>query len=394
MSHRAPSSPSPLAAAAAREIPRRLLEWYDLARRDLPWRRSRDPYAILVSEYMLQQTQVATVIPYYERFLRAFPTIEALAAAPEQAVLREWAGLGYYSRARHLHAAAAKIVADCGGRVPDRFAELLFLPGVGRYVAGAVASIAFGVAVAAVDANVVRVVGRLTALTESPDRPRTRQWIEDVATELIPRERPGDFNQALMELGALVCTPGDPVCAICPLAPYCRACASGHPADYPPPPARKAEVVAVEEACAVVRRGARFLLVRFGAGAQRYRGLWAFPCTEPPPGGDAAEALTAWLREGLGVAARVESEWAELRHQVTRHRIRRRIFLCEAVAGKAARHARGSQTLVRRPPRGPSLAHVEEVAWVTLDEAEALALGAPCRRILDLLRESASLFGL
>lgn len=387
MSRRAASPAPPLAAAAAREVPRRLLEWYDSARRDLPWRRSRDPYAILVSEYMLQQTQVITVIPYYERFLRAFPTVEALAAAPEQAVLREWAGLGYYSRARHLHAAATKIVADYDGQVPDRFAELLFLPGVGRYVAGAVASIAFGVAVAAVDANVVRVVGRLMALEESPDRPRTRLWIEDVATELIPHQRPGDFNQALMELGALVCTPADPACGRCPLAPYCRACASGHPADYPPPATRKAEVVAVEEACAVVRRGARFLLVRFGAGSPRYRGLWAFPSTEPPPGGDAAEALTTWLRTGLGVSARVESEWAEMRHQVTRHRIRRRIFLCEAISRDAIRHA-------RKPQRALDLAHVEEMAWVTLDEAAALPLGAPCRRILDLLRESASLFGL
>lgn len=382
MARHATSPALPISPAAARGIPARLLEWYDSARRDLPWRRTGDPYAILVSEYMLQQTQVATVVPYYERFLRAFPTVQALAAAPEQAVLREWAGLGYYSRARHLHAAAKKIAANYDGRVPGSFSDLLFLPGVGRYVAGAVASIAFGAAVPAVDANVVRVLGRLVAIAEAPDRPRTRQWIEDLAKELIPREQPGDFNQALMELGALVCTPSAPACPRCPLALYCRAWASGRPEDYPPAPARRPEVVAVEEACAVVRRGGRFLLVRLGPSAPRYRGFWAFPCVELRRDGDAAEALTKWLHTALGVTVRVGSEWAELRYQVTRHRIRRRLFICEA-----AMH--GQAGSVRPSPS----AQADEAAWVTLDEAATLPLGSPCRRVLALLRESATLFG-
>lgn len=360
----------------AGEFPVVLLDWYDVHKRDLPWRRTDDPYAILVSEFMLQQTQVATVIPFFERFMIAFPTLEALAAADEQAVLHQWSGLGYYSRARNLHAAACRIVDDCGGEVPSSVAELLFLPGVGRYVAGAVASIAHGIAVGAVDTNVSRILCRVFVLKGLPTSPRMRQTFEELSSRLISRERPGDYNQAMMELGAEVCVAARPKCAICPLRSFCQAYEAGNPLDYPE--AKKKQVtVAVEEACAVLRDGERYLLVRRPSDSGRYRNMWEFPGLEIS--GESADEvrvlLAAWLREEFGVSAQVEDEWAEIKHQVTHHKISKRVFRCSLEKGKLSVPAEAAQ-------------------WVSVEEIRALPLGAPHKRILSLLGESADFFSL
>src|SRR5688572_13745447 len=229
-----------------RDFRRRLLAWYGRSRRDLPWRvqkspttggvtRLPDPYHVLLSETMLQQTQVATVVPYFQRFIGRFPTIGDLAAAGEQEVLRCWQGLGYYSRARNLHRCAREIVCTHGGEVPRDFATLLGLPGIGRYTAGAIASLAYDVPAPILDGNVTRVLCRLDAVTEDP-RERSvvaRLWAR--AAEILPKSRAGDFNSALMELGATVCTPRGPGCLICPVRAHCEAFARGIQDQVPAP---------------------------------------------------------------------------------------------------------------------------------------------------------------
>lgn len=204
-----------------------LLTWYQADNRDLPWRKDQDPYKIWVSEIMLQQTRVETVIPYFNRFISLFPTPEALAEAAEEDVLKVWEGLGYYSRARNLQAAVKEVTADYGGKVPDTEKEIRSLRGIGPYTAGAILSIAYGKPVPAVDGNVMRVMSRLLTLYDDIAKPKARIQIENILRDLIPKEDAGDFNQALMELGATVCTPKNPQCLTCPVLSHCHARAEG-----------------------------------------------------------------------------------------------------------------------------------------------------------------------
>ncbi|HHL72089.1 MAG TPA: A/G-specific adenine glycosylase, partial [Bacteroidetes bacterium] len=199
------------------EIRRKLLAWYNEEKRDLPWRRISDPYAIWVSEVMLQQTQTVKVLDYFSRFIARFPTVTSLAAAESDEVLKMWEGLGYYARARNLHKAAQYIVEHLGGRIPDTRETLQKIPGIGAYTAAAVASIAFGEPCAVVDGNVIRVLSRLFAFAESPRSTGAKKFFQHKADELLAPDSPGDFNQALMELGATLCTPRKPGCLLCPL---------------------------------------------------------------------------------------------------------------------------------------------------------------------------------
>ena len=252
-----------------------LLQWFDGAQRDLPWRRTKDPYAIWVSEVMLQQTQVATVIRYYVQFLARFPTVAALAAAPSSAVLSKWSGLGYYSRARNLHRAAQAVVETYRGALPASVDQLLKLPGFGRYTAGAVASIAFGIQAPVVDGNVARLVTRLFAIDD--EKPTKRIW--ELAASLVPSFRPGDFNQALMELGAMVCRPTRPLCSSCPLRSDCRALAQGRVEQLPMPKIRAARKP-MKLAVAVCRKGPRVLVMRRKEEGL-FGGLWELPSAAP-----------------------------------------------------------------------------------------------------------------
>ena len=204
-----------------RAFHRSLLRWYSLHKRDLPWRKTRDPYRIMVSEFMLQQTRIETVIPYYHRFLKIFPSLPRLARASLQEVLRAWAGLGYYARARNLHTAAKKILKDFGGEIPCTKEELLSLPGFGPYTAGAVSSIAFDQPAAAMDGNVKRILSRLSGSSEENSRSVAKKELDKIVEELIPAKKASAFNQALMDLGAMVCIPGQPRCPSCPLRKYC-----------------------------------------------------------------------------------------------------------------------------------------------------------------------------
>lgn len=242
--------------------PRRdgLLRWYRKHRRDLPWRGNRDPYAVWVSEIMLQQTRVETVIPFYRRFLERFPTVRALAGAPEADVLAAWSGLGYYRRARNMRAAARAVMREHGGRVPADPAGLRALPGIGRYTAAAIASIAFGVPAAAVDGNVIRVLARWYGLRGGRDDARLRREVEARADELAPGPSPGEWTQALMELGATRCLPRAPLCERCPVSESCRALRSGRP-DRFPRAAKAAAVKRERRVLLLIRRRSLILLL-------------------------------------------------------------------------------------------------------------------------------------
>jgi len=266
-----------------------LLRWYASHRRDLPWRRTRDPYAIWVSEAMLQQTQVATVRGYYERWMKRFPDVLTLADSNESDVLHAWQGLGYYSRAKNLRRGAQAIARDYGGALPKTAAELRGLPGIGPYSAGAIASIAYGQSVPLVDGNVVRVLCRLFALRGDPTRAPLKKRLWQIAGDLVPAESPGDFNQALMELGATVCAPRAPRCGACPVRRACRARAGGVENELPELPQRRA-TVAVIRAAAVVWRKGRVLVVQVPADAPRWGGFWRFPNADVAPDEGAEDA--------------------------------------------------------------------------------------------------------
>jgi A/G-specific adenine glycosylase len=250
-----------------------LLTWYGKQRRDLPWRKSTDFYPVWVSETMLQQTRVEAVIPYYQRFLSRFPSVEALAGAAESEVLALWSGLGYYSRARNLHKAAKQVAAE---GVPASHEELCRLPGVGPYTAAALASIALGQAHAALDGNVLRVMSRLLAEPGETAARVTQRRIGEKAEELLDPKRPGDFNQAMMELGATVCVPGKPACDLCPVARFCAARAAGRERELPVK-RRRAETRERAMELVVLEHEGTILLVQRGASAKRLAGFWELP---------------------------------------------------------------------------------------------------------------------
>lgn len=308
-------------ASRRRSFRGRLLRWFGRHARDLPWRRTRDPYAVWLSEIMLQQTQVATVRGYFERFLDRFPTVADLAAADEQEVLRLWEGLGYYRRARQLHKAAGIVVAEHGGRFPRDMDAVRRLPGIGRYTAGAVLSIAFDARVPILEANTQRLLSRLAAYRADPASGEGQRLLWQLAEVLLPRKQAGQFNQAMMELGGGVCTPRAPRCPECPVATLCETRRLGLQAEIPRPKVRTAPTP-LREAAVLLRRRGRVLLVRCPEGG-RWAGLWDFPRV-----GLEADTPTARRRElvekvrGLtGVAIEPGDLLHTLRHGVTRYRI-------------------------------------------------------------------------
>jgi A/G-specific adenine glycosylase len=301
---------------------RRLLAWFDRHRRPMPWREDPAPYRVWISEIMLQQTQVATVIPYFERFTARFPDLASLAAAAEEDVLAAWSGLGYYRRARDLHRAARQVAA-AGGRLPREAADWERLPGVGRYTAGAVASIAFGRPAPALDGNGVRVLCRLHALAGDPARQPLRGRLWDLLGELAAGARPGDVNQAVMELGARVCRPGAADCAACPLADGCRARAAGDPLTWPERTPGAAPLV-LRLQVALCRDGGAVLLSR---GERPFLGgLWNLPYRVL----DGAGALRREGWAGLGLRLRGARRLGTLTHGHTRYRLEQEVVAARA----------------------------------------------------------------
>ena len=340
---------------------RALLPWYRRHARVLPWRESRDAYRVWVSEIMLQQTQVATVQGYYERFLSRFPTVHALARAPLDRVLAAWSGLGYYRRARHLHEAAGIVVREHAGRVPSEPGTFAALPGVGRYTVGAVLSIGFGAPLPVLDGNVARVLSRLAARPWSIRRPADARALWALAEQLLDRRSPGDWNQALMELGAIVCTPRAPRCEACPVRRFCRAAALGRQEEFPAKAPRRA-TVRLRRAVALVERRGKVLLVR--RSGELLDGLW-----EPPGvdlvGREPAARLLARALARLGIRGALHATAARVRHTITHRTIEAEVWRCEP---------------------GPPLPRAgARLRWVARGERE-LALSALARRVLALKR--------
>ncbi|MGE3244588.1 MAG: A/G-specific adenine glycosylase, partial [Pirellulales bacterium] len=272
---RMPTAAYDFTADKKQRLRRKLLAWYSDHARDLPWRKSRDPYRVWVSEIMLQQTQVATVRDYFERFVAAIPDVHTLAAADERQVLRLWEGLGYYRRARQLHAAAKTVAAEHAGEFPRDVELLQSLPGIGRYTAGAIASIAFDQRAAILEANTIRLLSRLIAYRDDPLKAAGQRVLWQTAADILPQKNVARFNQALMELGSLVCTPANPRCDECPLTGVCRAYAAGLQDKIPRPKAKQA-FTEVREAAVIIRRNGSFLMRECGPN-ERWAGLWDFP---------------------------------------------------------------------------------------------------------------------
>ena len=301
-------------------IRRNLLRWYDKHRRDLPWRRTRDPYAIWIAETMLQQTQVATVAPYYERFLRALPTLHALDGAPLRRVLALWSGLGYYRRAENLKKSAREIMRKYGGQLPDNYEILRSLPGIGDYTAGALMSIAFQKPYPAIDGNARRVLDRLFG-------PKDDKELRQVAALLVPTTRPGYFNQGLMELGATICIPKEPRCPRCPVAAHCAARRTGRLTGNMRA-TKSAQAHDIEWPLAIFRRNGKILL-RERAGNGLLAGLWEFPGGEETPNKNLRASLVRQLPEPTEKFPR-KRRIGEFRHSITNRRIRSSVFLFES----------------------------------------------------------------
>jgi A/G-specific adenine glycosylase len=349
---------------------RRLLAWFRRNARDLPWRRNRDPYRVWVSEIMLQQTTVAAVVPYFERFMAALPDIAALAAAREETVLRLWEGLGYYRRARQLHRAAQVLATEHGAEIPNDADAIRRLPGIGRYTAGAILSIAFDRAEPILEANTVRLISRLLAYRGDPARAEGQRLLWQTAESLLPVRGAGAFNQALMELGSQVCRPRDPDCPHCPVAELCATNRAGLQASIPAPRQKK-NFEDVRTAAVVIRRRGKVLLVRNGDG-ERWAGLWDFPRFECLSGATAplAEELTDKVRERTGVAIEAIRPLTTFRHGVTRFRITLDCFEAAAV-GRVARNGHSGD---RR-----------EIAWLRPVELHDYPLSSTGRKLANLV---------
>lgn len=307
-------------------IRRALLDWFHADARDLPWRKTTDPYKIWVSEIILQQTRVDQGLPYYQRFIEAFPTIQALAKARQDRVLKLWEGLGYYTRARNMHKAAKQIVSQYKGKLPQQAEVLALLPGIGRYTAGAIASIAFGERTPVVDGNVKRVLSRLFNLDACIDEPAVEKDLWQIAESLVPPQHPGDFNQAMMELGARICTPRKPLCETCPAAAHCAAQKLGLQEERPVRRAKK-ETPHYEIVVAAIHRDGRYLIGKRPEDGL-LGGLWEFPGGKVLPGESHQEALKRECKEELNISIRAGGLIATVNHAYSHFKVTLNVYRC------------------------------------------------------------------
>lgn len=348
---------------------RALLAWFAQNARPLPWRQAPTPYHIWVSEVMLQQTQASTVIPFYVEFIRRFPTVQALAAAPLGEALKAWEGLGYYRRVHNLHRAAQIIVAEHDGRVPGDARALAALPGIGRYTAGAIRSIAFGQPAPVLDGNIKRVLARLDDLEVSIDDAGVERALWERAAELLDPDHPGDFNQALMELGATICLPQKPACHRCPAQPFCLAQARGTQYERPLRRQRRA-VPHFGVAAGVIwhRTKPELFLIAQRPLDGMLGGLWEFPGGKKEPGETLAAALERELSEELGIGVAVGEQLLSLDHAYTHFRITLHAF--------HARHTHGE----------PQALGVADWRWVRLADLDSFAFARTDQHIIAALR--------
>lgn len=321
-----------------KNLSQQLLSWYAKHKRNLPWRKTRDPYRIWIAEVLLQQTRVETARPYYARFIARFPNVFALADASLEEVLKVWEGAGYYARARHLHRAAQILVRERDGNFPRTIAELDALPGIGRYTAGAIASIAFNADAPVLDGNVMRVLCRYFGLRADTQQHATRERLWRLAAELLPRGRARAWNQALMELGALICRPRHPRCAQCPIHSGCTARQKGWQNELPVKRAKK-ELPHYEIAVGVIWKPARTspharILIQQRAPTGLLGGLWEFPGGKIEPGEKPAQCVAREIREELGLEVKVREKIAVVKHAYSHFSITLHAFACDYVSGR------------------------------------------------------------
>jgi A/G-specific adenine glycosylase len=349
------------------DLRRSLLSWYERQGRDLPWRNQTDAYAIWVSEIMLQQTQVKTVIPYYQRWLVQFPTIKDLAIAPLQTVLKAWEGLGYYARARNLHASAQIIVRDYNSLFPENLEEVLKLPGIGRTTAGGILSAAFNQPVSILDGNVKRVLSRLIALPVPPEKALPQLWT--FSDELIDPQNPKDFNQALMDLGATICTRSHPSCLLCPWMQYCQAYNKGMQSELPmresspPLPHKKIGV-------AVIRNDQELILIDRRPAKGLLGGLWEFPGGKIEPNETVQECIKREILEEIGIDIEVEDHLITIDHAYTHFRVTLIVHYCRYLKGE------------------PKPIECDEIRWVTLEEIDQFPFPKANIQIIEALRQN------
>jgi A/G-specific adenine glycosylase len=345
--------------------------WFDSHARRMPWRENRSAYRVWISEIMLQQTRVETVRDYFVRFIKRFPDVGSLARSPLEDVLKAWEGLGYYSRARNLHAAAKVIVQELDGQLPSRREELLKLPGIGPYTAGAIASIAFGADEPVLDGNVKRVLCRLLAIAEDPRRPETEKKLWRLAGRMLPAGQGGDFNEALMDLGATICTPSTPRCEQCPVSSACKARSLGRENSLPVK-APKKKIPHRDIAAALIRRRGRILIDRRKPQGL-LGGLWELPGGKVEPGETPAQAVVREVREEVGLEVEVLEHLTSVDHAYSHFRITLHVYVCKALRGRA----RAIQP--------------EAVKWIRPDQLEQYAFPAANHKVFSVLRRRSDL---
>lgn len=347
--------------------------WFDGARRPMPWREPgpdgrRDPYRVWVSEIMLQQTRVETAIPYFDRFIERFPSVADLAVAPLDDVLKQWEGLGYYSRARNLHRAARGVVAEHSGVVPSEETAFRALPGVGPYTAAAVLSLAFDAPLAVLDGNVIRVLTRVFGIQADARSGKTRRRLQELSDALLDKSRPGRWNESVMELGATVCTPRSPACPVCPLRAICAAASRGTPEAFPVV-SKRAPVPHHTIAVGLVTDEAGRLFIQRRPEDAMLGGLWEFPGGKVEPGETLEEACAREVREEVGLDVAVGPPVARVEHAYSHFRITMHAFRCQYQGGS---------------PRTES---GEPWAWVPVDDLDGYAFPRANGRIIEALRE-------
>lgn len=349
---------------------KKLLGWYATHRRRLPWRATSDPFAIWVSEVMLQQTQVATVLPYYQRFLERFPTLESLALSEDDEILKLWEGLGYYRRCHHFLKAVRSVVRDYNGQVPNDPKAFSGLSGVGEYTTAAVMSIAFGHPLPVVDGNVIRVMARYHCISNDSTKTATRKTIRQWMERFIPDDQPGDFNQAVMELGATVCLPRQALCGECPLHKGCCARESGCVTAYPVIP-KKEKIPEYQVGLAVIRKGRTFLIQK-RPSTGHLAGMWEFPGGKARAGEDVKTALKRKCMDELGVSLDIGECIARVTHVYSHFKIKLSVFLCTIDSGR--------ETPFKNQP----------VTWITTDQIDQYAFPSANHKFFESLRESLS----
>lgn len=349
-----------------------LLDWYDRSHRTLPWRTVNapppDPYHVWISEIMCQQTQVATVKPYFLQFIKAFPSIQALANASEQDVLRLWQGLGYYSRARNLHRAARILTDDFAGQLPQTAAQLQKLPGIGRYTAGAISSIAFAQRAPILDGNITRVLCRIDAIKTDPRTRDIQKYLWQRAQNLLPHTRIGDFNSALMELGATICTPRKPQCEICPIRTHCKACASGLQELIPP--IQRQKTLPIERRYVYCIQNDHRYLIEQRPTTGRWPGMWQFITRPVPPSRQTPAHIHCAIAPTLPTAIRTDSlqKIGQFSHKLTHRHYQFTIYTASV-----------SQSPAKSPRNHP-------LTWITLNKIHHYPLPRPHQKIVELLQ--------